>query len=84
MISTYSRVRASGFAYGCPYHPSTTWGPEAPRPRMKRPPVRWSMVIAAIAVAVGVRADIWMIDVPSWMRVVAAPHHASGVTASLP
>ena len=51
---------------------------------MKRPPLRWSIVIAAIAVAVGVRADIWMIDVPSWMRVVAAPHQASGVSASQP
>jgi hypothetical protein len=51
---------------------------------MKRPPLRWSIVIAAIAVAVGVRADIWMIEVPSWMRVVCAPHHASGVSASLP
>ena len=39
---------------------------------------------AAIAVAVGVRAEIWQIDVPSLMRDVAAPHHASGVSASEP
>ena len=35
---------------------------------MKRPPERWSSVIAAIAIAVGVRADSWQIDVPSLMR----------------
>ena len=34
---------------------------------------------AAIAIAVGVRADSWQIEVPSLMRSVAAPHHASGV-----
>lgn len=37
-----------------------------------------------MAIAVGVRADNWQIEVPSLMRVVAAPHHASGVSASLP
>ena len=36
----YSRVRASGLANGIPYQPSTTCGPETPRPRMKRPPER--------------------------------------------
>ena len=63
----YSRVRASGLANGWPYQPSTTCGPETPRPRMKRPPERWSIVIAAIAVAAGVRADICTIAVPSLM-----------------
>ena len=61
----YSRVRASGLANGCPYQPSTTCGPETPRPRIKRPPTRWSSVIAAIAVAAGVRAEICTIAVPS-------------------
>ncbi len=84
MISTYSRVRPSGFGYGWPYHPSTTCGPDAPSPRMKRPPLRWSIAIAAIAIAVGVRAAICAIDVPSWIRVVREPHHASGVSASDP
>jgi hypothetical protein len=51
---------------------------------MKRPFVRWSIVMAAIAIAVGVRADIWKIDVPSCMRVVCDPHHASGDSASDP
>jgi hypothetical protein len=41
-------------------------------------------VIAAIAVAVGARADIWAIAVPSLIRDVVAPHHASGVKASAP
>ncbi len=41
-------------------------------------------MIAAIAVAAGVRADICMIAVPSLTRSVAAPHQASGVRASEP
>ncbi len=80
----YSRVRASGFANGIPYQPSTTCGPETPRPRMKRPPERWSMVIAAIAVAAGWRAEIWVIAVPSRTRSVSEPHQASGVRPSEP
>jgi hypothetical protein len=80
----YSRVRASGLANGCPYQPSTTCGPETPRPSRKRPPERWSIVIAAIAVAAGARAEIWAIAVPSPIVCVAAPHHASGVSTSDP
>jgi hypothetical protein len=83
-IPMYSRVRASGFANGRPYQPSTTWGPDTPRPSTKRPPERWSIVIAAIAVAAGWRADIWTIAVPSLIRSVDAPHHASGVRQSDP
>ena len=37
-----------------------------------------------IPIAAGVRADNWQIDVPSLMREVAAPHQASGVSASDP
>ena len=80
----YSRVRASGLANGIPYQPSTTCGPDTPRPRMKRPPLRWSSVIAAIAVAAGWRAESCTIAVPSFSRSVAAPHHASGVRQSEP
>jgi hypothetical protein len=80
----YSRVRASGLANGMPYQPSTTWGPDTPRPRMKRPPLRWSSVIAAIAVAAGWRALIWTIAEPSLSLSVDAPHHASGVRQSDP
>ena len=68
MISTYSRVRASGFGYGWPYQPSTTCGPDAPRPRMARPPERWSRVSAVIATVVGVRPEICVTAVPSRME----------------
>ena len=51
---------------------------------MKRPPERWSSVIAAIPIAAGERADSWQIDVPSLIFDVADPHHASGVSASDP
>ena len=51
---------------------------------MKRPPDRWSSVIAAMAVAAGVRALIWMMPVPNCTFVVCAPHQARGVMASLP
>ena len=77
-------MRASGFANGSPYQPSTTCGPDTPSPSTKRPPLRWSIVIAAIAAAAGRRALICMIAVPSLTRSVWAPHHASGVSASEP
>ena len=80
----YSRILASGFANDCPYQPSTTCGPDTPTPRISRPPDRWSSVIAAIAVAAGVRAEIWTIAVPSLIRSVSEPHHASGISASDP
>jgi hypothetical protein len=83
-ISTYSRILTNGLPYGSPYQPSTTWGPDAPRPRMNRPPLRWSSVSAAIAVAAGVLAASCRIEVPSLTLVVIAPHHASGVSASEP
>ena len=75
----YSRVRASGLGSDCPYQPSTTCGPETPSPRMCLPPERWSSVRAAIAHAVGVRADSCTTDVPSRTRLVDEPHQASGV-----
>ena len=77
-------MRASGFANGSPYQPSTTWGPDTPRPSTKRPPLRWSIVIAAIAAAVGRRALICMIAVPSRIFSVCEPHQASGVSTSQP
>jgi hypothetical protein len=42
------------------------------------------MVIAAIAVAAGWRADICTMAVPSLMRSVEAPHQARGVRQSEP
>ncbi len=84
MMSTTSRVRASGLANGWPYQPSTTWGPLTPMPSTTRPPVRWSRVSACIAIEVGLRPDICTIDVPRRTREVSRPHHASGVKASEP
>ena len=83
-MSTYSRVRASGAGKGWPYQPSTTWGPDTPSPRTKRPPERWSIVSAAMAMAVGVRAESWHNEVPRRTRSVCEPHQASGVRASEP
>jgi hypothetical protein len=37
-----------------------------------------------MAIEVGVRPDIWTIDVPSRSREVSRPHHAKGVNASDP
>ncbi|MNC96028.1 hypothetical protein D3C83_132890 [compost metagenome] len=61
-----------------------TWGPDGPTPRMNRPPLSASSVIAVIAAIAGVRAGTCMIAVPSLMRVVRAPIQASGVIASEP
>nr|BFE82288.1 hypothetical protein GCM10020093_048890 [Planobispora longispora] len=71
-------MRASGLPNGMPYQPSTTCGPDAPTPSSSRPPVRWSSVIAVIAVAAGVLADSCTTEVPSLMREVRAPYQARG------
>ena len=42
------------------------------------------MVRAAMAIAVGVRAESWHREVPSRTRSVREPHQASGVSASDP
>jgi hypothetical protein len=54
-ISMISRVRAIGLSYGTPWKPSITCGPDAPRPRIARPPDSASSPAAVIAVRVGVR-----------------------------
>ena len=51
---------------------------------MNRPSMRWSSVAAVIATAAGVRAEICTMPVPSLIRDVRAPTHASGVNASEP
>ena len=84
ITSTYSRVRASGRFDGWPYQPSTTCGPDTPRPRIIRPPERWSSVDAAIAVAVGVRAAICAIPVPILIVDVCAASQVEYTNASLP
>ena len=43
-------------APGTPCQPSTTCGPDVPRPSRTRPPESWSSVAAVIAVMAGVRA----------------------------
>ena len=53
-------------------------------PSTKRSPESACSVIAAIAAAVGVRAPIWMIAVPTTMRSVWASAQAAGVSASEP
>src|SRR5699024_2242577 len=81
---TYSRVRASGFANGAPYQPSTTCGPDTPRPSTHRPAERWSRVSACIAQDAGERADSCATEVPNRTRDVREPHQESGVNASAP
>ena len=78
----YSRVAFTGVRNGTPCQPSTTWGPETPRPRMRRPPESCWRVSAVMAVVPGVRADSWAMAVPSFSVVVAAATKASGVKAS--
>ena len=52
---------------------------------MTRPvPASDSRVANAIAVAAGVRAEIWTTPVASLIRSVAAARYASGVNASAP
>ena len=80
----YSRVREIGLEKGWPYQPSTTWGPETPRPRIIRPFERWSRVSACIAVEAGVRAEICTMPVPRCNFSVCAASHTSGEKASEP
>ena len=51
---------------------------------MKRPPERWSRLIAVMAAIAGVRAGICMIAVPTLIVVVWARIQVALVTASLP
>ena len=83
-MSTYSRVRVSGFPHAWPCQPSATCGPDVPSPSRTRPPERRSSVATVAAVVAGERAGICMIAVPSLMLVVRLPTHASGETASEP
>src|SRR6266545_2899533 len=80
----YSRVRPHGFAYGTPYQPSETCGPEGPKPKMNRPPDNASIVQPAIAAAAGARAGTCMIAPPSWMVSVCGASHDRTLTTSDP
>ena len=80
----YSRVRPHGFAYGTPYQPSETCGPDGPKPKMKRPPERASIVQPAIAAAAGARAGTCMIAPPSLIVSVWGASQARTLTTSEP
>ena len=83
-MATYSRVRVRGLLHGWPCQPSTTCGPDVPRPSSARPPVRRSSVAMVAAVAAGERAGICMIPLPMWICDVRAAIQPIGVTASAP
>ena len=84
MIFTYSRRRVTGFPYGTPCQPSTTCGPEAPRPTMKRSLESCARVMAVMAAIAGERAGICMMAVPTRIVLVFASIQAAGVMASEP
>ena len=78
MMEMYSFVRVSGRPYGTPCQPSTTCGPDGPRPRMKRPFDSASSVIAVIAAAAGVSdKDVVAVADPmaAWTDRMAGNHH---------
>ena len=84
MMAMYSLVRVIGLPKRTPCQPSTTCGPDTPRPHRNRPPDRCCSDIAVIAAQAGVRAGICMIAVPTLIRVVRASTQVAGVTASVP
>ena len=57
-------MRGIGFSYGTPWNPSITCGPEAPRPRMNRPPDTKSRPAAVCAMQVAVRENTFIIAEP--------------------
>ncbi len=81
MVST---IRDSGFSNGTPWNPSITCGPEAPSPRMARPPDIWSRLAAVTASVVADRENTLTMLVASWTRSVRAATYASLVKASKP
>ena len=81
-ISITSRMRWMGLRYGTPCQPSTTCGPDAPSPMMKRPPEIACRVIAVMAVLAGVRPTACMMPGAEFIVFVLPARKASGVTAS--
>ena len=59
-------------------------GPGHPQSEHEPAPDRWSRVMAAMPMAVGVRADSWHRAVPRRTRLVCEPHQPRGVRASEP
>ena len=83
MIAMYSLVRVIGLPKRTPCQPSTTCGPETPRPHRNRLPDSVCNDITVIAAQAGVRAGICMIPVPALIRVVRARIQVTGETASV-
>ena len=80
--SMYSRMRGIGCSYGTPWKPSMTCGPDAPRPRMKRPSLTKSQPAAVWPIAVAVRENTLMIPVPISIRSVLAARKPTWLMAS--
>ena len=67
MMDIYSFVLVRGLPYAWPYQPSTTWGPDGPKPSKKRLSDSAFNEMAVIAVMAGVLACICMIAVPTFI-----------------
>ena len=65
-------MRVTGLAYGTPWKPSMTWGPEAPRPSTNRPPDRASKPAAVWARSAGVREKVLRMPLANSTVVVLA------------
>ncbi len=78
----YSLMRTIGFSYGTPWKPSTTCGPDAPRPRMKRPSLTKSQPAAVMAINAAVREYTFRIPVPISTRSVIAARYPTCEMAS--
>ena len=66
-------MRGIGCSYGTPWNPSITWGPDAPSPRVKRPPETKSSPAAVWAMHVAVRENTFKMPEPiSIVEVLAA------------
>ena len=78
----YSLVFNKGFPYSIPCQPSTTCGPDTPKPSLNLPLDNLSIVTAVIALIAGVRPGICMMPAPSSIFEVILAKYESGVTAS--
>ena len=76
MISTYSQALV-GTPHGWPYHPSTIWGPETPRPMITRLPPASASIVGVHGLPQAGPAS-WTTPKPNLMRVVGAAIDARG------
>jgi hypothetical protein len=79
---TYSWIRRTGSVNGTPIHPPTMAGDEAPMPRTNRPPDRFWMPAALIAISAAGRVNTGTSAVPSRTVDVRTARAASGENAS--